>query len=443
MSFSPEDLLASLDEFERVAGPASRLVVAFSGGLDSTALLAALADTAGMHGKPLVAVHVNHQLHADADAWSGHCRNVADQLGVPFVAETVTVATGDGQGPEASARNARYSALAKHVDPGDWLLSAHHRDDQAETLFFNLLRGSGPAGIAGIAPIRRFGQGWLARPLLDTDQEALRTWVERRGLPWLDDPSNAESRFDRNFLRNEVLPLLESRWPGVAGRLARSAGHAREAVLLADELADDDIVLAGGDPARLSVSVLNAMSLPRRNNVLRRAVERLGLPPLPATTLGSIVGDLLTAREDAAPLVRWSDAEARRYRDVLFLMHELAEPQFAGRVLGTSKVELGKGLGAIRLVETGGPGLSGSCASAGLTLATRTGGEEIRVSGQRHTKKLKKLLQEEGIVPWMRGRLPLVYSGATLVAVADLWLADGHAVNGGFALHWTDRPALR
>ena len=443
MSFSPAELLATLDDFERVAGPASRLVVAFSGGLDSTALLAALADTADSHGRPLLAVHVNHQLHADADAWATHCRDVAGRLCVPFEAETITIDCGDGSGPEASARNARYAALQKHVQPGDWLLSAHHRDDQAETLFYNLLRGSGPAGIAGIAPIRSFGQGWLARPLLNTDQESLHAWADQRGLTWVDDPSNAESRFDRNFLRNEVLPLLESRWPGVAERFARSAGHAREAVLLAEELADNDIVLAGGDPARLSVTVLNAMSLPRRNNALRRAAGRLGLPPMPATTLGSIVADVLTAREDAAPLVQWSGAEARRYRDVLFLMQRLAEPRFEGSRLGTSKVELGRGLGAIRLVKTGGPGLSETCASAGLTLATRKGGEDILVSGQRHTKKLKKLLQDEGIVPWMRERLPLVYRGATLVAVADLWLADGHAANGGFAVHWSDRPALR
>ncbi len=443
MSFSPEDLLTALDDLERTAGPASRFVVAFSGGLDSTALLAALADSAGDHGTPLVAVHVNHQLHSDAGAWARHCRRVAEQLGVAFEVETVTVTIASGAGPEASARNARYAALQKHVTPGDWLLSAHHRDDQAETLLYNLLRGSGPAGIAGIHPIRRFGQGWLARPLLHTDRRALRDWADQRGLSWIDDPSNEASLHDRNFLRNDVLPLLESRWPGVAARLARSAAHAREAVLLADELADDDIVLAGGHPARLFVSVLNALSLPRRNNVLRRAAVRLGLPPMPASALAGIVGELLTAREDAAPLVRWSDAEARRYRDVLFLMRPLAKPRFGGRALGTSPVALGAGLGAIRLAEADGPGLSAACASSGLTLATRQGGEEIRVSGQRHTKKLKKLLQEEGIVPWMRERLPLVYSGSTLVAVADLWLADGCVENGGYALLWTDRPALR
>ena len=442
MSFSPEDLLASLAELERVAGPASRFIVAFSGGLDSTAVLAALADVAAEHEKPLVAIHVNHQLHANAGAWARHARDVADRLGVPLQVETVTVAT-DGDGPEAGARNARYAALLGHVAPGDWLLTAHHRDDQAETLLYNLLRGSGPAGIAAIAPIRRFGDGWLARPLLDVDRDALRAWLESRGIPWVDDPSNSESQFDRNFLRNEVLPLIESRWPGVATRLARSAAHAREAVALADELADDDILLAGGDPARLSVSVLNALSLPRRNNVLRRAVGRLDLPPLPATTLDSIVGDLLTAREDAAPRVTWADAEARRYRDVLYLMHRIAEPLFDGLVLGTDPVVLGRGLGSVRLAERAGTGLAKACAASGLTLATRRGGEEIRIAGQRHTKKLKKLLQDEGIVPWMRERLPLVYSGTTLVAVADLWLADGYAEKGGFALFWTNRPALR
>lgn len=442
MSFGPDDLLATLGALERDAGPASRLVVAFSGGLDSTALLVALCDRVEMHGKPIIAVHVNHGLHPRAGAWATHCRDIADRLGVPWHIENVDVPN-DGHGPEGSARIARYAALDGYVEPGDWLLAGHHRDDQAETLFYNLLRGSGPAGIAGIAPMRRFGKGWLVRPLLDTDRASLRRWVESRGMTWLDDPSNADSRFDRNFLRKEVLPLIETRWPGVGARLARSAEHAREAVLLAEEVADDDIMLAGGDPGRLCVSMLNGMSAPRRNNVLRRAVERLALPPLPATTLNSIVGDLLMAREDAMPLVQWSNAEARRYRDALYLMHKLAPPQFAGRSLESAKVELGSGLGTIRLVDGDGQGLSAACRSAGLTLDTRKGGEEIRVSGQSHTKKLKKLLQEEGIVPWMRGRLPLVYSGATLVAVADLWLADGYAVDGGYAVRWTDRPVLR
>lgn len=443
MSFTADELLTSLAKLERHAEPPARFVVAYSGGLDSTALLAALARTAGTHSKVVVAVHVNHQLQPEADGWATHCRRVGDALGVRCVVETVDVDATRGLGPEAAAREARYAALDRFIEPGDWLLSAHHRDDQAETLLMNLLRGSGPAGVAGIAPIRRFGRGWLARPLLEVDRVDLHAFVDACGVDWIDDPSNAESRFDRNFLRNDVWPLLESRWPGVGARLARSADHARESVALADEVADDDIDDAGGDPARLAVSALVRLSLPRRKNVLRRAVERLGLPALPSTSLGSILGDVLTAREDAAPLVAWSDAEARRYRGRLYLMRALAEPRFDGKSLGQSPVALGAGLGTVRLVAGGQTGLSRQLASAGLTLRTRKGGEEIRVSGHRHTKKLKKLLQDEGIVPWMRERLPLVYRGSSLVAVADLWLAEGHVDGDGLMLRWSDRPALR
>lgn len=442
MSFSPEDLLATLAEFEGVAGPPARLVVAFSGGLDSSVLLNALAETVDLHGKTLVAVHVNHRLQAPADDWAAHCRSFATRVGAGFETEIVTVATRGGRGPEASARDARYSALERHVRHGDWLLTAHHRDDQAETLLGNLFRGSGPRGIAGIEPLRPFGRGWLARPLLQTTRAALATYARARGIHWIDDPSNSESRFDRNFLRNEVLPLIESRWPGAAARLARSAAHAREATRLADEIGDADIVRAGGDPARMSVSKLLGLSPARRNNTLRRAVQRLDLPALPAKTLASIVDEVLAARADATPLVGWSTAEARRYRDSLYLMPALADPRFAGLPLGRSPVDLGSGLGALCLVDSDGPGLSERAASTGLTLETRQGGETICLAGQSHTRKLKKLLQEEGIVPWMRERLPLVYSGSTLVAVADLWLADGHATNGGLAIRWTARPVL-
>ena len=441
MTFQPDELLATMSSLERDAGPASRLIVAYSGGIDSTALLGALAETAQEHGKPVLAVHVNHQLDQNAADWSDHCRRVADALGVAFESEKVVVA--GGRGPEASARDARYGALERYVADGDWLLTAHHRDDQAETLLYRLLRGSGPAGIAAIAPIRRFGRGWLARPLLGIDRSALADYVDRSGLRWVDDPSNAESRFDRNFLRNDVIPLLESRWPGVAGRLGRSALYARETHALAAEIADEDIERAGGDPARLPIAAFIDRSVPRQKNLVRRAVDRLGLPTPPATALSDVLGSLLTARADAAPLVAWTGAEARRYRDVLYLMPAMAPPEFSGMRLGRSPVSLGPGLGTLRLVETDGRGLPHVAGSGELTLHSRKGGEQIRISSQSHTKKLKKLLQEEGIVPWMRGRLPLVYRGPTLVAVADLWLADGHDTEGGFAVHWADRPSLR
>ena len=242
MSFSPEDLLARLGNLETVAGEPARYVTAFSGGLDSTVLLHALAELRKQHGKALCAVHVDHGLHPDSGDWARHCRRIAKRLDVEFECERVDVDVDSGLGPEAAARDARYAALARHVNCGDWLLSAHHRDDQAETLLMNLLRGSGPAGVAGIPAARRFGDAWVLRPLLDIPRDELLRYASAADLEWLTDPSNEETQFDRNYLRNEVLPVLERRWPDAALRLAKSASLSRESAELLRQLADRDLV---------------------------------------------------------------------------------------------------------------------------------------------------------------------------------------------------------
>ena len=199
----------------------ARWLVAYSGGVDSTALLHALvhAGTA----RPVVAIHVDHGLHPGSAAWSRHCQAEASSLGVDFIGRRVVVADSTDSGPEAAARQARYSAFLAIVQTGDCLLSAHHETDQAETLLLNLLRGSGPAGLAGIGVRQPFGRGHLLRPLIGIDGGALEAYARDHGLAWIDDPSNEDTRFDRNFLRREILPRLAERWPAVSRRLARSA----------------------------------------------------------------------------------------------------------------------------------------------------------------------------------------------------------------------------
>jgi len=442
VNFRPEDLLLRLDELEIAAGSPSRYIIAFSGGLDSSVLLHALVQTRQQHGKSLLAVHVDHRLQPDSEKWATHCERVANEFGVEFVGDAVTIDHNAGLGPEAAARDARYGVLRRHVGTTDWLLSAHHRDDQAETLLINLLRGSGPAGIAGIPALRKFADGWLVRPLLEVSRNSLAKYAGKYGLKWIDDPSNEESRYERNFLRNEVLPLLDSRWPDASLRLSKSAGFAREAAELLTEFADADLASTGNTVDRLDVAALRALTPARQKNVLRRAINLAGLPPASSRQLQSIIDELLPARDDAAPLVRWDGAEVRRFRDRVYLLAATPVPEFAGRRLSADPLSLGAGLGRLMLEQDSGPGLSEDCVRAGLTLKLRAGGEEFKPLGQAHTRKLKKLLQEECIVPWMRDRLPLIYSGERLVAVADLWLASDVAVPGGAHVRWHDRPAL-
>lgn len=440
MTFSAEQLRTQLAALEEKSAKPSRYVIAFSGGLDSTALAHALS--AAETGVPIIAVHIDHGLHEDSANWSEHCKTFAASLGLEYRSRNVTVQLESGQGPEASAREARYTALHAEIEHGDWLLSAHHREDHAETLLLNLVRGSGPAGLAGIGAIRRFGPGWLVRPLLQIDRGSLEAYAEANDLHWVEDPSNTDRRFDRNFLRHDIVPRLKARWPDIAARLQRSAMHAGEAAALLADLAGIDLDSLGGQPERLPIDRLTSLTAARQKNLLRFALRLLGLSTPTALQLERILTEVMAARADAQPLVSWPGASVRRYRDNLYLLPEhLAEAPVAAPIEGNS-VHLGDGLGVLRLAAGAERGVSEALVGRGLRVEVRQGGEEFQPDGQLHTRKLKKLLQEAGVVPWMRDRLPLIYADQQLVAVGDLWLTADAASSPGVAIRWDDRPAL-
>ena len=442
MSFTAAALDARLAAIAASHAPPARYHVAVSGGIDSTVLLHAAVAAA----LPVAAVHVNHRLHPGADAWQQRVAAAAAELGCEFTALTVNVDPGHA-GPEAAARSARYAALADYLPAGDWLLAGHHRDDQAETLLLNLLRGSGPRGIAAMAAWRPFARGAIVRPLLDVSRSELVEYASRASIGWAEDPSNDDTRFDRNFVRHDVLPLLESRWPGAGHSLATAAVLARESSEMLDELAAGDLAAvdfrAEADRARLSAASLAALAAARQRNLLRYALRRLGLPVPGRLRLDAIVNDLLTARADAAPLVRWAGGEARRYRGCLFLGPPLDAAVIAERRLERGVNSLGSGLGELVIAPGTGPGLDPQLLVGGLSIRGRRGGESLKPLGYAHSRPLKKLLQENGVLPWYRDRLPLLYSGDRLVAVADLWIDARHAVDGGLAIEWRDGPAVR
>jgi tRNA(Ile)-lysidine synthase len=439
VSFGPAILAEYLAELENIAGRPARYVIAFSGGLDSTVLAHALAQCSDV---PVLAIHIDHALQTDSANWSEHCAQIAAALEIEFLSLSVNVQLESGKGPEASARDARYAALHAELNAGDWLLSAHHREDQAETLLLNLIRGSGPAGVAGIGNIRRFGAGWLVRPMLNVDRADILQHASDQGLQWIEDPSNTDRRFDRNFLRHEVLPRLKERWPDIATRLQRSAGHAGEASQLLIELAAIDLESLGSRAARLPIDGLAELSAARQRNVIRFALRGLGLSTPTAVQVDRILNEVIPARLDAQPLVSWPGAAVRRYRNGLYLLPENLAEAIETTPLQGEKLELGVGLGTLHFESGADIGISPELLSDGLTIKPRVGGEKFQPQGQSHTRKLKKLLQEEGVVPWMRDRLPLIYSGERLVAVGDLWLAEDTVARPGVAVSWVGRPAL-
>jgi len=427
MTFDPDRLLERL----RALPPAAAYWVAFSGGPDSTALLHALAARREGLPAPLRAVHIDHGWSPQSPAWADHCRAVCAGLAVPCTVRRVDARPGPGESPEAAARRARYRVLREVAGDGGAVVTAHHRDDQAETVLLQLLRGAGPRGLAGMAADTPFGAGRLLRPVLGVSREELRRYAAGTGLQWLDDPTNADPDLERGYLRERVLPALRTRWPGWEAVVARSAGHVAEASQLLEERAREDRAAArGGAPGALSCKRLEVLSTPRRRNLLRFWLRSRGLP-VPGTARLYEMERLLGARVDAQPRVAWPGAEVRRYRDDLFALAPLpsvpAEP--AAWDLQTP-LEL-PGLGNLVAVAAQGRGLSASACAAGVEVGFRGGGERCRPAGRAGTRPLKKLFQEAGIPPWWRRRWPLVFVGGHLASVPGLWACEGFLAGPG------------
>jgi tRNA(Ile)-lysidine synthase len=435
---TPQRLLATLAELPTT----DRYWVAYSGGLDSHVLLHAMAGLrAQLGGAEVRAVHVNHGLQGDADAWAGHCRSACERLAVACVVLEVEARPAAGQSPEAAARQVRYETLASAMCPGDVMLTAHHQDDQAETVLLHLLRGSGPHGLAAMGPWRVFGPGWLGRPLLELPRASLRAYAESHGLHWVDDPSNREDRFARNFLRNEVVPTVKIRWPYLNRVLARAARHQADAARLIDDLGDMDLERAAGStPNTLSVARLQALSAERQRNALRRWFRGLGLP-LPTTShLHHVICDVLGAAEDGMPRVGWEGAEVRRYRGLVYAMVPLCRADPTLSLSWQPRERLSLPLGELVAEPVIGRGLRAACVDdGGLVVRFRQGGERCLLPGRVHSQSLKKLLQDLGLPPWLRERLPLLYLDGQLAAVGDLWVCQpflAREEEAGYAIEW-------
>lgn len=428
---------------------AHRYLVAFSGGIDSTVLLhAAAAYASERPWLELRAVHVHHGLQPAADQWCEHCRQACSALGVPLDIYFASIDPDDPAGPEAAARHARYELLVAAMQPADVVLMAHHADDQLETLLMRLVRGAGTRGLAGMPPVRALGPGYLLRPFINLPRESLLAYAARHQLHGLTDPSNADTRFDRGFLRGRVVQTLKSRWPAAASSAARSAAHLRQALELQAEVAAGDARNLAGADGTLDLAGLARLSPARRVNLLRHWIIQRGFQ-LPSTArLNAVVADLLSAGEDREPLVAWDGAELRRYRDRLYLMPAL--PAVPGSWQANwdlrETLRLPYGSGQLAAVATRGGGLDpGKLDVANLCVRFRRGGERLRPQGGAHTRSLRNLFQEHGVKPWMRERVPLLYVGDELAAVADLWREEAFCtVNeaGGVRLEWSGHAPL-
>lgn len=441
-SLSPRLLDEELDRYRQ----APRWLVAYSGGVDSLVLLRMLAELP--NAPPLVAVHINHQLQAEANRWEQHCRQQAESLGIEFYCQRVQLES--VANIEEAARRARYQVFESILGAGEVLLMAHHLDDQMETLLLRMLRGSGSRGLAAIPASRPLGRGVLLRPLLHVARAELEDCARQRGWEWVEDPSNRSLAFDRNYLRSEVLPLIQQRWPDYRRTFERVIALSEEAEQLNQELAELDCHALNlvPDAESLSLAMLRELTPARLKNVLRYWLQSRDLPLPTAAQLQVLITEVMGASPDAEPLLEWPGVQVRRYRDDIFAMQPLAEIDMSMAIcLEGERSGPIPGCGEVVLEQAMGSGIRADILESGpITLRFRQGGERCRPAGRQGSRSLKKLMQEFGIETWMRDRVPLLYCNGELVAVADYWVCDGFAAAAGqrgFRCHWRRQPQLK
>lgn len=413
-----DSLTEHIATFIRTQAPQKKYLLAYSGGLDSHVLLHLFATIGLEQSLNVRAMYVNHGMSVSSEAWARHCARVCDQLNVGFLHQKICP---DDRmlNLEEQLRQSRYQLFQTHLAADEILLTAHHQTDQAETILLQLCRGAGPQGLSAMPRMKPFGQGFHARPLLDFTRETLLHYANHHQLNWIEDESNANSHFTRNFLRHEVMPILKKRWPSVTKALARSAEHCADAQQFIEINTRALLQKAQGRIlGTLSVKKVLTLTETEQRQVFRVWIHQAECV-LPSTAkLQHMVKSLLQAREDKQPSVQWGNAEIRRYRDDLYVMKTLknhnpkqvipwdvSEPLIIPHI-GTLKPKFNSEM-------------------KNITVRFRTGGETLQLPGRPHHHELKKLFQQWGVPPWMRDRIPLVYWDEVFIGVVGYAMREG------------------
>ena len=409
----------------------SSVYVAFSGGLDSHVLLHALFCLAEDYPFSLYAIHVNHSLHSQSTEWAIHCQAVCDDLGIPLIVKTVTVAAEKGKSLEALARDARYTALAEVLPDNGLCMTAQHINDQSETVVLQLLRGAGVHGLASMPARKDFAKGRILRPLLGYSRESLNDYARQHGLEWVEDPSNRDHQYDRNFLRHEIMPILRERWPGLDKSMSRSAGHAASAAVMLDEIGESDLLHCQVTSnhffppaiASLRVDLLNSLSTIHQKNALRCWTRMHGLSVPGDERLHSLIK--LLEMSAAKGEVVWPAGAFRLHNNILWLCDsfDTSEPIVMVQDWNPEKsLQIDQPKLELQATKLAGEGISlTAIGDSHLTVKFRQGGEICRMPGAHGSKTLKQMLQDLAIPHWLRASLPLIFLQDELIAVSSLW----------------------
>lgn len=409
--------------------PSQPVYVAYSGGMDSHVVLHLLARFAASHrGRRYAAVHIHHGLSDNADSWLEHCAAVCKIMGMEFFSQRLTLSQQKRQSLEAQARAARYQALAKVIPAGAMVLLGQHQQDQLETVLLQLKRGAGPKGLSAMAELsERDGLNYL-RPLLECTRQQLSEYARQHGLQWIEDESNQDLGFDRNFLRHQIIPLLEQRWPGIQKAVVRSAGLCAEQQQLLDEHSRASLEQIRNADDTLSLPGLADFSAAWRKQIIRLWLADHGATMPSHTIMARLDTELIEASAAANPCIRFGHWQFRRYHQRLYLLKvQSAAP--AKNLIWRGEAELNLRNGCCLYLQRGeNPPDQGNWLGMQLdgTVSIEFGGwsERFRPSGAGVSKPLKQWFKLWKIPPWQRAQLPLLRSQDRLVAVPGYAVAE-------------------
>jgi tRNA(Ile)-lysidine synthase len=366
----------------------------------------------------VAAVHFNHGLQAESDDWEAQCRRFCQQRKIEIQVHQLALQASPGSSPETMAREARYAVITKLLGPHDIYLTAHQADDQAETVLLNLMRGSGMAGLSGIQPLRRFNRGWLARPLLGTRREALEDWLASQQVSWIRDTSNFDDSMDRNFLRNQVIPLLGQRWPGAITQLQQAAVHLQQRSSAFEELLSQVAGFCSTNGITLNLGDFRGASRNLQAEIIRHWALQRGAPPPPRVRLEEFLAQLQHAHSGSHAELVWRSWLIKHQAGLLW-MHPLPAPgPCPESSWGTSDtLELGEPFGKLHW-----PGTPEDIRMK-AEIRRRSGVSDDPKTSQTTKKKIKEIMRITDTPHWLRDAIPLLWIDGELAAIGDWWFS--------------------
>jgi tRNA(Ile)-lysidine synthase len=420
-----DNFLSDLNQFQK----SEKFWLAYSGGLDSSVLLHLFYLIKGNIKKDIEVLYINHGLQEEAVDWGKFCKEQCQQYDFPFRELTINESCPKGVSIEAWAREKRYFLIEEQMNENDVLFTAHHQDDQVETFFLQALRGSGTRGLASMPIVKNDKNYFHARPLLNYSREKIKNYAEETKLVWLDDKSNFDVRYDRNYLRHKVMPVIEERWPAYRETIYRLINHQKESKVLLDELGQEDIKRAQYENSTsLDLEVVNKLSVERQKNLIFIWLNNLNLKSPSSRNMEQIISDVIYSSVDKSPCVSWENVEIRRYKNLLYASkikedHDINieytwNPENTLKLLDETliaKSTIGKGISKLKTKN------------AEFVVKYRQGGEKFNPENLSHSKTVKQLFQEQGVLPWFRDRIPLIYINDDLAVIPGFCIDDRYS----------------